>query len=82
MRLEYFTAPWCAPCRVFGPIMDKVAKEYNLLVEKIDIAKNPERLPEDVLGIPTVIMYIQDKPVARFSGAKSETDLVAWIKSE
>jgi thioredoxin-like negative regulator of GroEL len=82
MRLEYFTAPWCAPCKTFGPIMDKVAKDYELDVEKIDIQATPERIPADVLTIPTVILYLQNAPVARFSGPKQEQDLITWIATE
>jgi thioredoxin-like negative regulator of GroEL len=79
MRLEYFTAPWCQPCKTFGPIVEKVNHFKPGLIEKIDIQKNPERLPNDVLGIPTVIMYNGNTEVARFSGAKSESELLDWI---
>ena len=80
MRLEYFTAKWCQPCRWFGPVMGQFAIETEIPVEIIDIDKNPERLPLDVLGVPTVIMYEGDTEKARFSGAKTSNDLAEWIK--
>lgn len=79
MKLEYFTAPWCGPCRTFGPMLQSVAKDQGLDLEKINIQDEPERLPADVLGIPTVILYVADEEVSRFTGAKSEFDLNRWL---
>lgn len=81
MRLEYFTAPWCVPCRVFGPVVQEVTSRLGAEMEKIDIEKNPERLPEDVRGVPTVIMYNKGKEVSRIVGARGSDDFEGWIMS-
>lgn len=81
MKLEYFTAPWCAPCRVFGPIVEEVTHRLGADIEKIDVDKNPERLPADVRGVPTIIMYNDGKEVSRIVGARGPEDFEGWIKS-
>jgi thioredoxin-like negative regulator of GroEL len=79
MRLEYFTAEWCKPCKVFGPIMDQVTDALEIDMEKIDVEKSPDRVPADVMSMPTVIMYDGDKEVSRMIGARPEADVTAWI---
>ncbi len=53
-----FWAPWCAPCRMMGPILDKIAAQYagRLLVSKVDTDQNPEWAERyRVRGIPTLL---------------------------
>ena len=40
-QIFYFTAPWCEPCQVLGPIMDRVAGQIS--VEKVNIDYEMER---------------------------------------
>ena len=35
MRYLYFSAPWCGPCKAFGPIMEQLSRE--VVVEKINV---------------------------------------------
>lgn len=79
MRIEYFTAKWCQPCKWFGPIMGDLAMNSSFPVEIIDVNQNPERMPPDLLGVPTVILYKDNIEKARFTGPKSKTDLAEWI---
>lgn len=70
-----FWAPWCAPCRVTKPILDRLAQEYRDSVEFIPI--NTDESPEvaqrfRILGIPTLLALRQGKVVARLSGARNE----------
>ena len=39
-----FWAPWCGPCRMVAPTLEKVAKEYagKLIVAKVDTDTNPQ----------------------------------------
>ncbi len=53
-----FWAPWCAPCRMMGPILDKIATEYagKLLVSKVDTDQNPKWAQQyRVQSIPTLL---------------------------
>ncbi len=53
-----FWAPWCGPCRMVAPILDKIAKEYEgkLLVAKVNTDENVEWASKyGVRGIPTML---------------------------
>ena len=80
MRLEYFTATWCQPCKVFGPIVDKVISKLDIPLEKVDVDKNRERVPASVMGMPTIIMYNEENvEISRIVGGRSEGDLTMWV---
>lgn len=66
-----FSAEWCGPCRQLEPILEKLSEEYQgrLVITRIDVDANPV-IPGrfQVMGIPTLILFIQGKPVERLSG--------------
>jgi len=69
MTLLYFTAPWCVPCRTFGPIMDQVTE---MPVTKVDVDQDPALAQiVNVFSVPTVVLTDGPKEIARFSGARS-----------
>lgn len=69
MQLIYFTAPWCVPCKAFGPVMDKVTA---IPVFKVDVDHQPEMAQTvNVFSVPTVVLTDGPKEIARFSGAKT-----------
>jgi thioredoxin 1 len=56
--IVYFWAPWCGPCRMVGPILEKVAAEYagELIVAKINVDEDYEWASKfGVQGIPTML---------------------------
>ncbi len=70
-----FWAPWCGPCRIVGPILDRLAEEYNgkLLVTKINTDAQKERAAElGIQGIPTIIIFKGGKEFIRIVGANKE----------
>lgn len=78
-----FWAPWCGPCRMVAPTLDKLAKEYagKLLVAKVNTDENPEwAMKYGVQGIPTMLFVSGGKIVHRQVGALPEPmlrDIVA-----
>jgi thioredoxin len=73
-----FWAPWCGPCRMVAPTLDKLAKEYagKLLVAKVNTDENPEWANKyGVQGIPTMLFVAGGKIIHRQVGALSEPDL-------
>ena len=70
-----FWAPWCGPCRMVAPVLDKLAGEYQgrLLIAKVNTDDNPQWAQKyDVRGIPTMIFVAQGKLVHRQVGALPE----------
>ena len=70
-----FWAPWCAPCRMTKPILEKLAKEYQDKVDfwPINSDQNQELLQElKIYGIPTVLLIQDGKVAGRYTGAQGE----------
>lgn len=70
-----FWAPWCGPCRMVAPTLDKLAKEYEgkLLVAKVNTDENPEWATKyGVQGIPTMLLVANGKVIHRQVGALPE----------
>ena len=70
-----FWAPWCGPCKMVAPTLEKLAKEYTgkLLVAKVNTDENPEwAMKYGVQGIPTMLFVANGKLVHRQVGALPE----------
>ena len=70
-----FWAPWCGPCKMVAPILDKLAKEYEgkILVAKVNTDENPEWMMKyGIQGIPTMLFVANGKIVHRQVGALPE----------
>jgi thioredoxin 1 len=70
-----FWAPWCGPCRMVAPILDKIAKEYagKLVVSKVNTDENGEWATKfGVQGIPTMLFVAGGKIVHQQVGAVPE----------
>ena len=70
-----FWAPWCGPCKMVAPILDKLAKEYgdNVLIAKVNTDDNPEWMMKyGIQGIPTMLFIAGGKIVHRQVGALPE----------
>jgi len=78
-----FWAPWCGPCKMVAPTLEKLAKEYEgkLLVAKVNTDENPEWMMKyGIQGIPTMLFIANGKVVHRQVGALPERmlrDIVA-----
>ncbi len=71
-----FWAPWCGPCKMIGPTIEKFAKEYEgkLLIAKVNTDENPEWATKfGVQGIPTVRYMYNGKILHRQTGALPES---------
>lgn len=70
-----FWAPWCGPCKMVAPVLDKIAKEYagKLLVAKVNTDEHSEwAMKYGVQGIPTMLLISGGKIVNRQVGALPE----------
>jgi thioredoxin 1 len=70
-----FWAPWCGPCRMLAPTIQKLAETYagKVKVGKMDTDQNPET-PGGlrISSIPTVIFFQGGKEVERLVGVNPE----------
>jgi thioredoxin len=81
-----FWAPWCGPCRMFGPIFEETAKGHP----DITFAKVNTEEPANaalagqygIRGIPTAVFLQDGKEVGRFSGAYPKPMFEQEIKKQ
>ena len=79
-----FWAPWCMPCRIVSPTLEKLSKEYHnkLKFAKMNVDDNQEMsVMFDVRGIPCMIIFNKGNELDRFVGAHPESDLRKMIDS-
>lgn len=73
-----FWAPWCGPCKMFGPTFEKVAQNYPVKALFVKVNTESEQSVGARFGIrsiPTMIVFKDAKEVHRVSGALDENSL-------
>jgi len=78
-----FWAEWCAPCRMIGPILEKLAEENadSWELAKVDTDKNQQIAAKyGVKGIPNVKLFRNGEVINEFTGALPEPAIKEWLK--
>ena len=78
-----FWAPWCGPCRVLGPVIEKLAGEQSDLWDLVKV--NSDDHPEistrfEIKGIPAVKMFVGGVVVDEFTGSLPEPAIRQWLE--
>ena len=79
VTLVDFHAPWCGPCRMQTPVLEKVSSKFNdkAKVGSLNVDENPNVAAKfGIRSIPTLILFNNGVPVKQFVGLQSENTLV------
>jgi thioredoxin 1 len=80
-----FWAPWCGPCRMVAPTLDKLAREWNgrVKIAKVNVDENPRVAGSyQVQSIPTMMVVKGGQVADRWAGALPEAALRARLASK
>ncbi|HLG03286.1 MAG TPA: thioredoxin [Bacteroidia bacterium] len=80
-----FWAEWCGPCRMVGPIVEEISKEYEgkAVVGKLDVDSNPNVSTQfGIRNIPTILFFKGGKMVDKQVGAVPKNVLVAKLNAQ
>ncbi|MEO6380749.1 MAG: thioredoxin TrxC [Nitrobacter sp.] len=76
-------APWCGPCLAMAPAYEAAARELEPQVRLIKLNSDAEQAIASRLGIsgiPTMILFLEGRELARTSGALSAAQIVRWVR--
>jgi putative thioredoxin len=77
-----FWAPWCGPCKVIGPLLEKIELDYAGRFKLVKIDSDQEQELSQAFGIrsiPTCVLMYQGKPVDGFMGALPEGQIKEFL---
>lgn len=78
-----FWAPWCGPCQMLAPIIEKVEKEFkdNLVFSKMNVEDAPEVGQQfGIMSIPCLVVFKDGEEEGRITGFHQEAQLKEKIK--
>jgi thioredoxin len=79
-----FTAVWCGPCKFYGPIFEKVQKEYSndFIFAKVDVDENRQvAMQHQITGVPTTLFIKNGKVIQQAVGALNYDMLKNYLES-
>ena len=79
-----FWAPWCAPCRTVGPVVEEIASEYQgkLKVGKVNVDEAPKVASQyGIMSIPTLSIFKNGERVDTVVGAVPKEQIISVVGS-
>jgi thioredoxin 1 len=80
-----FWAPWCGPCKIYGPIIEDVAKAMDgepVKIAKMNVDEN-QVIPGKfgIMSIPTTMLFKKGEPVDQMVGIQPKDKLIEKLKA-
>jgi len=78
-----YWAPWCGPCKMIAPLLDKAAQEYEgrVKITKLNVDENADTAARyGVRGIPTLMLFKNGQAVSTQVGALSKPQLDSFLQ--
>jgi thioredoxin 1 len=79
-----FGAVWCNPCKMLDPVVMQLSQDWNGKVKifKLDVDENSNiAMQYGVMGVPTLILFVNGSPVQRLSGYQPKDRIVSKFSS-
>lgn len=79
-----FWAPWCGPCHMIAPILDRLAEQYagQVRIAKLNVDENPITARQfQAMSIPMLLLFHQGKVVNRLVGAQPQPNIEQMIRA-
>ncbi len=80
-----FWAPWCGPCKMMAPVFEQAAQrlEPGVRLLKVNTEQQPALASElGIRSIPTLVLFDQNREVARQPGALQLPMLLQWVEAQ
>lgn len=77
-----FWAPWCGPCKMIAPVLEKIDEEVGdkLKIVKVNVDENPETSGRfGIMSIPTLVVFKGGEPVDKIVGYQPKEALMATL---
>jgi thioredoxin 1 len=79
-----FWAEWCGPCKMIGPSLEELAKDYagKVKIVKVNVDENPGVAGKlGIRSIPTLMLFKEGKLASQKVGAAPKGELAKWINA-
>lgn len=80
-----FWAEWCGPCRMVGPVVEELSKDYEgkAVIGKVDVDSNPNISAQfGIRNIPTLLVFKNGKVVDKHVGVAQKSQLASKLDAQ